>query len=145
MEGQRGASMAESAIAMVLTLMVLFGIIYAGMLLFTYQLVTNGARLGSRYAMVHGADCTSPCVTADASAIQDYVRAQTQGLDSASLSVSTQWSTAAGPSSACAAGGSNAAGNLVCVTVTYPFKFTLPLLPSPTLTVSSTSKMVISQ
>ena len=146
MHSQRGASTVETAVAMSLMLLLVFGIFYCSQLLYTFQLVGNAARLGTRYAMVRGSGCTSPCSSATASSVQSYVRAQSVGLTASSMTVTTTWSPAASPTSACNAGtGSNAPGHVVCVTVSYPFSYPLPLVPSAAITVSSTSQMMISQ
>jgi Flp pilus assembly protein TadG len=146
MHRQRGTSMAETAVTLVLTLMLLFGFIYAGQLLYTFQVVTNGARLGSRYAIVRGANCTVADCPATNSSIQTYVQAQAPAsllLNPANMTVTTTWSAA--PGGACSSTGTNAAGNNVCVTVTYPFSFDLPFIPNPGISISSTSDMVITQ
>ena len=55
---QAGQSLAELSIVLVLFLVLLFGIVDAGRLIFAYSAVSAGAREGVRWAVVRGA--TSP-------------------------------------------------------------------------------------
>jgi Flp pilus assembly protein TadG len=64
---RRAATIVEFAIVCVLCLMVFFGIIEYGRLMWVKQLLDNAAREGARYAVVHTHDKT----TAD---VQNYVR-----------------------------------------------------------------------
>ena len=138
--------MVEFTVAATALLLLMFGIIQFGQVLYTYHAVSNAARLGARWAIVRGSGCAAPLDHCNASGtdVQDYVRAQAPILDTGSLAVSTSWSTSTDPTVACGTGGTNVPGHNVCVTVTYPFHFALPFVSSSTLTLSSTSKMVIS-
>jgi hypothetical protein len=69
------------------------------------------------------------------------VRGLAPGIDPNSLTVATTWP---GNGGTCAAGANNP-GCPVTVTVTYPFRFLVRLLPSFTMSMSSASTMVISQ
>lgn len=144
MRWQRGNSMAETAIVMTLLLALIFAILYFGRVLYTFHAVTNGARLGSRYAMVRGTSCTVADCPATVTSIQTYVRSQMPLIDQANMTVTTQWS--ASPSTNCVkTGGSATPGNKVCVTVLYPFTWQIPLVPSPTINITSTSIMIMAQ
>jgi hypothetical protein len=62
------------------------------------------------------------------------------------LQVTASWSTSTDPNNDCSVStptGNNLQGHLVCVTVSYPFRSTLPFVNAATLNLSSTSKMVI--
>jgi Flp pilus assembly protein TadG len=137
--GQRGDVLVEFALAGMLGSLFLFAIIDFGRAIFTYNLVANGARLGTRYAMVHGSACTLAGCPAQPSDVQTYVRSKSSGVDTSSLTVSTSW--AAGTN--CTTSPYKGPGCLVTVTVSYPFKYILPFVK--TVTMSSTSKFVISQ
>jgi Flp pilus assembly protein TadG len=139
---QRGASMVETAIVVSLFMFMLFGMIEFGRAVYTYHMVDNAARVGSRFAIVHGSSCvhtgtpdTWPC-DADQTEIQNYVQQQSVDLGGGPLTVTVNW-----PST----GNCNATGCLVQVTATYPFAFLIPLVSTQTLNMSSTSEMVISQ
>ena len=51
--GERGAAMAEFAIIAVVFFMIIFGIIEFGRLLYTHNALTDAARRGARYAVLH--------------------------------------------------------------------------------------------
>jgi Flp pilus assembly protein TadG len=137
---ERGSVLVEFAIASTVALTMIFGIVDFGRALYTYHLVSNAARGGSRYAIVRGAACTVSGCPATADQIQTYVRGLAPGIDPASLTVTTAW-----PGASTCYGVSNGSGCPVTVTVTYPFKFIVPMLPQFTMSMSSASTMVISQ
>src|SRR5678815_3822051 len=51
--GERGTTMAEFAIISVVFFMIIFGIIEFGRLLYTHNALTDAARRGARYAVLH--------------------------------------------------------------------------------------------
>ena len=55
---ERGSALVEFAIASTVALTLIFGIVDFGRGLYTYHLVSNAARAGSRYAIVRGSACT---------------------------------------------------------------------------------------
>jgi Flp pilus assembly protein TadG len=142
--GERGGSIVETAIAMSLALLVVLGIMESGRMLYTYHAVANAARLGSRYAMVRGSDCTVTGCPATASGVQTYVRSATPFTDPTAMTVTTTWSGTAYNGSACNAS-THHAGCTVTVQVAYVYGFMENLIPRVTLTLRSTSKMVLTQ
>ena len=126
---QAGQSLAELSIVLVLFLVLLFGIVDAGRLIFAYNAVSAGAREGVRWAVVRGA--TSPLGTATKDDIKAFVQNSTVGT---TVDVDATWTPDKQP------------GSTVAVMVTSPFS---PIAPFPmvpkTLTLSSTSSMVISR
>jgi Flp pilus assembly protein TadG len=141
---ERGTSLVETAIVMAVLLALVFGIIDFGRAMYTYAFVAQLARQGARWSMVRGSQCTllDHC-NATPSEVQSYVQNLSEGMtDPNSIVVNTTW-----PS--CPLGRSGKApGCVVMVNVTYPFQFLLPFMPSahfPTLSMSSTSQVVISQ
>ena len=155
---ERGASMVEFAFAATAFLLVLFGVIEFGRALYMYHTVENAARLGSRWAMVRGSTSCSdakPVANCNASPtdIQTFVRSNVPIVDSGTLNIASAWSSSIFPAASCPAppspgpgtltAGSNAAGHLVCVTVTYPFKFAIPFVSKATWNLSSTSQMTV--
>lgn len=138
---ERGTSMAEFAIAALLLLMVVFGIIQFAKALFAYHTIGTAARLGSRWAMVRGSNCVAPSCPATAATVKTYVQGQLPLLDAATATVTTTWATSFG----CYGNPANGPGCVVAVTVSYPFHFDLPLVSNAVLQMSSTSKMVISE
>lgn len=155
---EAGSSLVEMAISISLFLMILIGIFEMGLALYRYNYVSDAAREASRWAMVRGAACSTNTpgldhCNASSSDIQSFVQALTYpGIDSTQLNVTTiwlqpsmppavTWSSCAGtPSNPC-----NQQGYEVQVTVNYPFVLPLPFWKNPSISVSSTSTMVISQ
>jgi Flp pilus assembly protein TadG len=137
--------LAEFAVAIALTSMFLYGIIEFGQALSAYDLVSNAARIGTRYAIVRGSACTAAGCPTDAVGVQSYVRGQSPGLDATQLTVTTTWGPDAGAGCPVTHIGSVATyqqpGCLVTVTVSYPFH----LLLSYRITMTSNSQMIISQ
>ena len=57
--GEAGSALVEFALASVIILTVLFGIIDMGRALYAYDWVSDAARRGTRYAMVRGTSCSA--------------------------------------------------------------------------------------
>ena len=140
--GERGSTLAEFALALTASITMIVGIVDFGRCLYTNHFVSNAARLATRYASVRGSSCTAAGCPATAASIQTYVRGLAPELNQNSITVTTQWNTAPG----CGDVAHKGAGCYVQVSVSYPFKFAgVPLLPSFTMTMQSTSTMIISQ
>src|SRR5580700_2785083 len=137
---ERGASLPETAIVMAVVLALLFAIVDFGRAMYTYASVAQLARIGARWAIVRGAQCTQldhcGAVQTD---VQTYVQGQSVGVMApGSIIVNATW-----PPSGCPTGvPAKSPGCIVIVTVSYPFKFMLPFLPTAQYMMSSTSQMV---
>jgi hypothetical protein len=151
---QRGQNLPEFAFASLTFLLLFIGALEFGLALYTYDLVANAARLGSRYAIVHGSSCVLPpgCTTGCTSCtktsaqIQTYVQGLSPGINAANLTVTTTWPGPGGSNGCTTASGSppyNGPGCLAEVSVSYPFKFVAFKWSAVTMT--STSEMTISQ
>ena len=140
LHAQRGTALVEFGIAASLVFIVLLGIVQFGNALSIYNLVSNAARLGTRYAIVRGSTCTFAECPVTASAVQTYVRSVTPNVNSSSLTVTTAWSADA--VDGCNTSPYQAPGCLVSVTVSYPLQAVWPL---NAVTISNTSQMVISR
>jgi len=138
--GDEGQTIIEAALSLALLLIMLFGVIAGGMMLYTYHYMSFAARIASRYAIVRGSACDAsggmpdcPNVTSDQ--VQTYVRTvHYAGIDSSQTSVSVTWPK-----------GTKDPGDPVNVTVQYPFPFAVPFVQGRTVNMHSTSQMVISQ
>jgi Flp pilus assembly protein TadG len=146
--GQRGESIIECAFIFLILFMIIIGILDFSRALLAYHFVSEAARQGTRYAMVRGADCTPtgsgcPCSSSD---VQTYLRNEIPGIDRTALTVNTTWPTLDQPlySDSCppANAGTNKPGCPVKVQASYVFNFALPL---PSVTMTSTSEVVITQ
>jgi Flp pilus assembly protein TadG len=138
---ERGSTLAEFAIALTASLTLIVGVIDFGRGLYSNHLVSNLARLGTRYAIVRGTSCTNADCPATVNSIQTYVRGLAPELNQGQIDVQSNWTTGTG----CAGAPYKSAGCNVSVQVTYPFTFAgVPLLPSFSMQMRSTSKMIIS-
>ncbi len=140
-----GATLLETAISLAILLTMTFGIIEVGLALYSYNFIAEAAREGSRYAMVRGSYCTSPCTVATNASVQTYVQnLGYPGLNSSNLTATTTWPDT-GASCTPSVTPCNNPGNNVMVNVTYSFPWNIPFIPSRTLTMTSTSEVIISQ
>ena len=135
---EHGSALVEFAITIPVVLAMLFGILDFGRALYTYDLVTGAAQVGSRYAMVRGPNCTGSSCTATSASIQTYVRSTLPSSDSANLNLTATWPAATG-----CVGGAPAAGCPVLVNAAYAFTFMFPL--TLTIQINSGSQMIISR
>jgi Flp pilus assembly protein TadG len=144
---ESGSILVEFAFSVAVLLTVVFGIMEASLALYSFHLISEAAREGSRYAMVRGNTCNvngSSC-TATPASIQSYVQSLGYpGIDPAKMSVSTSY--AAFPANTTCSPNANCenAGNLVTVKVVYTFNLNIPFVPSSLLNMTSTSSMVLS-
>jgi len=149
---ERGTALLESAFTILVMLTMIFGIIDFGRALFAYHFVANAARDGVRYASVRGAaSCASASVTdcgttAALATIQTNLGAQARavGMNSANLQVTGLNLPQATDPSVCTSA-ADSPGCTVQVTVSYPFQFIFPFLPTSPLNMSSTASAVITQ
>ena len=126
---ERGQTYAEFALIVPCFLLLLFGIMWLGLAVYTYNYVSYSAREGSRYAAVHGTDSKQPVTTS--SAVTTFVENDAPGLNPSNLTVSTTWTPAATPGNP---------GGTVQVQVQYQLQFTIPFMSHVTLPLTSTSK-----
>lgn len=153
-----GANAVETALSCTILIAILFGMCQMALGMYFYQFTSDAARQATRWAMVRGStSCTNTpnlykC-NAGTDDVQTYVRGLgLTGTTSSSIGVTTNWCSASSTMpttwSSCSTTTSNAPGNLVKVTVSYPLSFAIPFIPhskSVSLSLSSTSQMVISQ
>ena len=138
---ERGSALVEFAIVSVAMLTLTFGIIDFGRALYTYHLIANAARAGTRYAMVRGSTCAVAGCPATTDSVQTYVRGLAPGIDPNALTVTTTWSGGLG----CSDPSNQGPGCVVAVQASYTFRFMIPLLPNVALPMTSASQMVIAQ
>ena len=139
----RGQALAEFALASTAMFAMIFGIIDCGRALYAYHLVSNAARLATRYAIVNASTACPSATPPSPDPLYAYVKNQSPGIDPAKLAVSTACSTQLGCSSTAAP--YNGSSCAVTVTVSYQFNFIAPLVSLISPTMSSTSEMSISQ
>lgn len=162
---ENGGTLVETAFSLTLLFVFIFGIMELSLALYSYHFVSDAAREGTRYAIVRGSDWSNQCdgngnagtgytsagCNASVADIQAYVSSLNfPGILITTSDVCVQFfgtpPTSASSSCTNSTGTlTNANGNVVQVTVTYPFTFGLPGLRKFTYSLASTSQMVISQ
>ncbi|MES2222295.1 MAG: TadE/TadG family type IV pilus assembly protein [Acidobacteriota bacterium] len=143
-----GSTMVEMAFTMIILSTILFGLIEMCLALYTYHFVSDAAREGSRYAMVHGSTCavSGASCTVTAAQIQTYVKnLGFPGIKPTAMNVVTSYSAFPVSAVGCVALGCNGPGDLVTVQVNYTFPVSIPFVRTSTIAMSSTSSMVIAQ
>ena len=157
---EEGVTIVEMAISASALLAMVIGCFQLGLGIYTFQLVADAAREGSRFAMVRGSTCSANVTQAycspSAGNASGATNADVQGYintlhypGNSNLAASTSWLTASGSTpatwSSCATAPCNTPGNVVKVTVTYAYPLNIPFVPNRTINFSSTSAEVISQ
>jgi Flp pilus assembly protein TadG len=114
----RGQTLVEFSLVAFLSLILLLSIVEISRMALVYTTVANAARVGARYAIVHGATRTGSGVDAPSGPAQNPLQVVTVIKNFASaglLSTSSLIITVDYP------GASNDPGQLVSVTVIYPY------------------------
>lgn len=127
---QAGQAMTEFAFATTALLMAVFGIIFMGYTVFTYNSISSAAREAARYAIVHGSTGTA----ANESAIQNVAinAAPSLGLTASDVSVSFPADV-------------NVPSQLDAkVVINYPYTIQVPFMSSMNLTLTATAQMPVS-
>ncbi len=113
-----GSSLIEFSLIAFTFIFVLFGIVEMGRMVLVFTTVANAARAGARYAIVHGGERTGSGVngpsgtTCPCAQVETVVKnfASTGLVDTSRLTINVTYPN-----------GTNTAGSLVSVTVTYPY------------------------
>lgn len=154
---QRGSAIIEFAVASLVFLAFLFGIIDFARILYTYEFVSYAARSGARWASVRGSSCEatngtaacSPTSSVTTGATQTDIQTYVQSLNLPGIAPSGITATPTWPQTGtgCPANpsASNSPGCPVKVTVTYNYVSAIPFARITTLTLTADSQMVISQ
>lgn len=141
----RGQSLVEFAMASVVTLMLLFGVIEVSRILLVYTTISDAARLGARYAITHGTAANGAPTSTDVSTMQSNVQTVVKSfLGPATVNPTAATITTTFPSLSCGVTSCSGTtpGNLVQVTVSYPYDVLFSYIPI-SVTVASTSEGVI--
>ena len=148
-KNQEGSSIVEFSLCAVLLVMVLLGVVEMGRMILVYTTISNAARAGARYAIVHGGDrggtgatgsSGSGNVTQVQTVVQNFASAGSVNLPVGDITVSYPQASSTGP---CTTAG-NLAGCTVKVAIAYPFTPLLGYYNSMlSMTLNSTSEGVI--
>jgi Flp pilus assembly protein TadG len=156
----------ELAISFSILTVLMFGTFEVCLAVYSYHYLANAAHEGARYAIVRGGrwshSCddsgnagsgyTSSMCTASTADIANYVVQRSLPgivLTASDVCVEYLGPTPGSASTTCSAANSidadKAPGDIVQVTVSYPFTLNVPGLPAKVFTMSSTSQMVIAE
>ncbi len=131
-----GQTLVEFAASAVIAVVLLLSVVEFGRMVLVYTTINNAARIGVRFAMVHGSD-NATTTSAIQSVVNNYLSAAAIDTSTATITVAYPGYTALG----CAASGTGP-GCPVKVTVTYPYQAMIPYLPI-SVTLGSQSEGVI--
>jgi Flp pilus assembly protein TadG len=134
--GEEGSSMVEMALSFSMLFLLIFCIMETCLAFYTQHLLSEAARGGTRYAMVHGSSCTTSTGTS-CTLTSAQINAFVSGLVWPNIGGGTFTPNTTYPN------GNENVGSKVQVQVTYTFKFALPLVPKDTITLTSTSTVPI--
>lgn len=125
---RRGSAMVESSLSIMLFLLLTFGIIEGGVMLWTYNTLCHATREGARFAVIHG----------EGNPVQNDViiavtRQNAIGLNPQHVTVTTTWDP------------DNSRGSEVEVRASYLHRFLVGSLvfPGQAINLSSTSRMTV--
>lgn len=154
----RGQALVEFAIVAPIFLLMMLSIIEFGRAVYTIQMLDNAARVGARYAIVHGAESSCPsgpmpnnavnyCDPTGAKVVAAVRNAAigVAGLSSADLVVTPRWCDP-NNTAGCTSGlgnGNNGRNQGVSVQVAYTFTSLVPLIPLPNFTLTGGSTLVV--
>lgn len=128
----------ELAWTLPVVFMFLIGLTELCRLFYTYEMISECAREGTRYAAVHGSTCVTSAGSScevSASQVNTYVLGLGYpNVGGGTVSVNTTYPD-----------GAETPPDRVQVTVTYTFPYSIPYMPSQNLSLSSSSEMYIIQ
>jgi Flp pilus assembly protein TadG len=137
-KNEQGQAIIEVAIALPIIAAFTLMMIEICLAFYSYCMISESAREGTRYAIVRGATCqtgSGASCTASASTINNAVtHLGWPNLGSGTLSANTTYPD-----------GNENTGSRVQVVVSYTFNYNIPFAPKGTLHMSSTSVMYIVQ
>ncbi len=133
-----GSALIEFALTFTALLTLMFCVMEMCLVFYSYDMISDCAREGTRYAMVRGATCptsASPTCEVTASQVNSFVSAiKVPNLGGGTMTPATTYPD-----------GNESPGSRVQVVVTYVFPIKMPFVPKNSLTMSSTSVMYIVQ
>lgn len=135
---QGGQTLVEFAASFSILMAVVFTLIEVCLMFYSYGMICEMAREGSRYASMHGAGCTTPAgasCTASAASLNTYIKQLGYpNLAGGTVTVETTFPD-----------GSQAPGNHARVNISYNFPIRLAFVPQNTWTLTSVSVVTIVQ
>jgi Flp pilus assembly protein TadG len=137
-EGERGQAIVEAALIMPIIIAFLFTMIEVCLAFYSYCVISESAREGTRWAIVRGSTCTTGSggsCTASAASVNSFVSSiGWPNLGNGSLTPSASFPD-----------GNENPGSRVQVVVNYTFPYSIPFAPKGSIQMSATSVMYIVQ
>jgi len=144
LQGERGQVLVEFALTLPILLMFVFGLMELCLAFYTHEYISELAREGTRYAIVHGstcvtspggASCTASSTASDATSVATYVQGRGwPNLGGGTLTPVVTYLN-----------NDKAPGHQVRVSITYQFPYNIPFIPATVLSMTSSSTMTILQ
>ena len=140
--GDSGVALIEFALTAVIFLMTILGTLEFGIAVWRYNMVSDLAQEGARWASVRGLRGSSQATAGD---VQTFVTSRATGIVLAGVDV-TSPSSVTGACTATAVDPSTlVSGAGICVTVRAVYVPLAGLIPQATMNLSSTAKMVMAR
>jgi Flp pilus assembly protein TadG len=136
-QSEDGQALVEFALIFSVLMGFVFCYMELCMVLYSYDMISESAREGTRYAIVHGSACLTSAnasCTATAANVNAYVSGLGWVSPGGTMSVATTYPD-----------GNENLGSRVQVTAKYTFPITLPWVPSESISMQSSSQMYIIQ
>jgi Flp pilus assembly protein TadG len=141
--GEDGSALIETAVSLPVLFAVLFCFMELCLVFYSYDMISESAQEGTRYAMLLSSTCTNSSgasCTATAAQVNTYVSGLGwANLAGGTMTVNTTYKTPAGGV------GTNIVSDFVVVQITYVFPITMAFVPKNSITLKSTSQMTIVQ
>jgi Flp pilus assembly protein TadG len=138
-----GSALIETAVSLPVLFALLFCFMELCLVFYSYDMISESAREGTRYAMFLSSTCinsSGASCTATAAQVNSYVSGLGwPNLAGGTMTVSTTYKTPAGGT------GTNIVSDFVVVQITYVFPITMPFVPKNSITAKSTSQTIIVQ
>jgi Flp pilus assembly protein TadG len=157
-----GGTIVEMAISSLILFAMVFAVFEVTMACYTYNAVSEAARESARWGMVRGSKCSTYTPSqsncgANSAAIQNYAKASTKidwsQCTTANPCVTASWlkaNTVSGSSTSttwatCTGGCSADPGNLLVVSIDYPYALNFPMVKTFNIHLTSTAQVVVAQ
>ncbi|MFL6414941.1 MAG: TadE/TadG family type IV pilus assembly protein [Bryobacteraceae bacterium] len=137
----QGQSLVEFALVSLALVMLLFGVVEMCRLVLVYTTISNAARVGIRYATVHGFNNSASLSTVQG-VVNGYLGAATVNTANATVNVCYAASLATYTACSSSAGSPGNPGTAVTISVSYPYNPLTGYFPI-NVNLSSTSQGVI--
>jgi hypothetical protein len=132
MRRERGQALLETTLTVLVLIIFFFGLLEGARAVWQYNILAHAVREGTRYAIIHGSNSSDASGPGDTGDVEVVVRDAASTLDEDALTVIVNYPD-----------GSNDPGDTVEVEARYQFSTMLPIVPLPSITMSSKSRMTI--